>query len=157
MSPIFWLKSSETFRQRNDHSSQIENWLIPALGGRVCAEQNDGNWTLGHKVGRPNMTRTNVGRKRTLTLDTWRQWQIFKSKSNRSLADVAPDNAVRYSGFMKPKGLFRERNGWGDQHSVRVKYDERQELDLSENRYRERGYQPPFDQLAWKDDPANDA
>ena len=110
-----------------------------------------------YKVGRPNMTRTNVGRKRTLTLDTWRQWQIFKSKSNRSLADVAPDNAVRYSGFMKPKGLFRERNGWGDQHSVRVKYDERQELDLSENRYRERGYQPPFDQLAWKDDPANDA
>jgi hypothetical protein len=40
---------------------------------------------------------------------------------------------------------------------VRVKYDERQELDLAEDRYRERGYQPPFDKLPWKDDPANDA
>jgi hypothetical protein len=58
---------------------------------------------------------------------------------------------------MKPTGLFRERNGWGDRHSVRVKYDERQELDLPEDRYRERGYQPPFDELSWKGDPANDA
>jgi hypothetical protein len=73
------------------------------------------------------------------------------------LADVVPENAIRYYACMKPKGLFRERNGWGDQHSVRVKYDERQEIDLAEDRYRERGYQPPFDELPWKDDPANDA
>jgi hypothetical protein len=67
------------------------------------------------------------------------------------------ENAIRYSAAMKPKGLFRERNGWGEQHSVRVKYDERQELDLSEDRYRDRGYQPPFDELPWKDDQANNA
>jgi hypothetical protein len=45
---------------------------------------------------------------------------------------------------MEPRGLYRERNGWGNQHSARVKYDEHQELDLPEDRYRERGYQPPF-------------
>jgi hypothetical protein len=43
---------------------------------------------------------------------------------------------------MEPRGLYRERNGWGNQHSARVKYDEHQELDLPEDRYRERGYQP---------------
>ena len=53
---------------------------------------------------------------------------------------------------MEPRGLYRERNGWGNQHSVRVKYDERQELDLAEDRYRARGYQPPFDKLPWKDE-----
>ena len=38
----------------------------------------------------------------------------------------------------------------GTQHSVRVKYDEHQELDVPEDRYRARGYQSPFDQLPWK-------
>ena len=37
-------------------------------------------------------------------------------------------------------------------HSAHVKYDERQELDVSEDRYRARGYQPPFEQLPWKDE-----
>jgi hypothetical protein len=36
-----------------------------------------------------------------------------------------------------------------------VKYDEHQELDVAEDRNRARGYQPPFDQLPWKDDDAN--
>ena len=58
--------------------------------------------------------------------------------------------------FMEGRGIYRERNGWGTQHSVRVKYDEHQELDISEDRYRARGYQPPFDQLPWKDESAND-
>jgi hypothetical protein len=40
--------------------------------------------------------------------------------------------------------------------SVRVKYDEHQELDVPEDRYRARGYQPPFDKLPWKDEAAND-
>jgi hypothetical protein len=57
---------------------------------------------------------------------------------------------------MEPRGLYRERNGWGNQHSVRVKYDERQELDLAEDRYRARGYQPPFDKLPWKDESAGE-
>jgi hypothetical protein len=58
---------------------------------------------------------------------------------------------------MKPRGLYRERNGWGNQDSARVKYDEHQELDVSEDTYRARDYQPPFDELPWKDEPANDA
>ena len=57
---------------------------------------------------------------------------------------------------MEPHGLYRERKGWGTQHSVRVKYDEHQELDMAEDRYRARGYQPPFDQLPWKGEDAND-
>ena len=57
---------------------------------------------------------------------------------------------------VEPRGIYRERKGWGDQDSARVKYDEHQELDVPEERYRERGYQPPFDQLPWKDDGAND-
>ena len=42
------------------------------------------------------------------------------------------------------------------QDSARVKYDEHQELDMAEDRYRARGYQPPFDELPWKDQYAND-
>ena len=53
---------------------------------------------------------------------------------------------------MEPRGIYRERNGWGNQDSVHVKYDEHQELDLAEDRYRARGYQPPFDQLPWKEE-----
>ena len=63
----------------------------------------------------------------------------------------------RETAFMEPRGLYRERNGWGNQHSARVKYDEHQELDLPEDRYRERGYQPPFNELPWRDEAANDA
>jgi hypothetical protein len=57
---------------------------------------------------------------------------------------------------MEPRGIYRERKGWGDQDSVHVEYDERQELDVSEDRYRARGYQPPFDQLPWKGEDVND-
>ncbi len=57
---------------------------------------------------------------------------------------------------MDGRGIYRERNGWGTQHSVRVKYDEGEELDMPEDRYRASGHQPPFDQLPWKDEGAND-
>jgi hypothetical protein len=57
---------------------------------------------------------------------------------------------------MEPRGIYRERKGWGNQDSARVKYDEHQELDVPEDRYRARGYQPPFDQLPWKEGSAND-
>ena len=64
--------------------------------------------------------------------------------------------AYLYSALMEAHGIYRERNGWGTQHSARVKYDEyHQELDVSEDRYRARGYQPPFDKLPWKDEAAN--
>ena len=52
----------------------------------------------------------------------------------------------------EPRGLYRERNGWAEtEHSARVKYDEHQELDISERLYRARDYQPPFDELPWLD------
>ncbi len=66
---------------------------------------------------------------------------------------VALTPATVYSPHMDAHGIYRERNGWGTQHCVRVKYDdEHQELDVAEDRYRARGYQPPFDQLRWKDE-----
>ena len=64
---------------------------------------------------------------------------------------IALRRSVLYCLRMEPRGLYRERNGWVNQHSVRVKYDEHQELDVAEDRYRARGYQPPFDKLPWKD------
>jgi hypothetical protein len=58
---------------------------------------------------------------------------------------------------MEPRGVYRERNGWAEnEHSARVKYDEHQELDISEHLYRARDYQPPFDELRWLDEIAND-
>lgn len=60
------------------------------------------------------------------------------------------------SVVMDPRGIYRERNSWHGQDSAHVKYDEHQELDLPEDRYRERGYQPPFEDLPWKEDGAND-
>ena len=49
---------------------------------------------------------------------------------------------------MEPRGLYRERNGWAEnQHSARVKYDEHQELDISERLYR-----ASFDELPWLDE-----
>ncbi len=53
-------------------------------------------------------------------------------------------------------GLYRKKDGWGDQHSVRVKYtsgpeDEfGPELEVPEKFYAEEGWQPPFDQLQWE-------
>jgi hypothetical protein len=73
-----------------------------------------------------------------------------------ALEKVAQRGADLYPLSMEPRGLYRERNGWGNQHSAHVKYDEAQELDVPEDRYRARGYQPPFDQLPWKDEIAND-
>lgn len=64
---------------------------------------------------------------------------------------MALGRVALYSTLMEPRGIYRERNGWGNQDSAHVKYDEHQELDLPEDRYRARGYQPPFDQLPWKD------
>jgi hypothetical protein len=61
-----------------------------------------------------------------------------------------------YHPLMEPRGVYRERKGWGTQDSAHVKYDVAQELDLSEERYRDRGYQPPFEQLPWKEELAND-
>ena len=74
-------------------------------------------------------------------------------RARPALTDVAPTYAARYSVGMEPRGLYREQNGWAEnEHSARVKYDEHQELDVSERLYRARGYQPPFDELPWLDE-----
>ena len=53
------------------------------------------------------------------------------------------------SGAMT-RGVYREQNGWGQQHSARIRYDDGEEIDLPEERYRAQGYDPPFDKLPWK-------
>jgi hypothetical protein len=48
------------------------------------------------------------------------------------------------------RGIYRELNGWGAQHSAHILYDDGDEVDLPEDRYRAQGYDPPFDRLPWK-------
>jgi hypothetical protein len=51
---------------------------------------------------------------------------------------------------MAPRGVYRERNEWGnDQNSVVVNYGT-SHFDVTEDKYREDGYQPPFEELPWK-------
>ena len=64
---------------------------------------------------------------------------------------IAFSTSALYFSLMVARGIYRERNGWGNQHSARVKYDVGSELDMLEDRYKSRGYQPLFDQLPWKD------
>ena len=51
---------------------------------------------------------------------------------------------------MAPRGVYRERNEWGNgQNSVVVDYGT-SHFDVTEDKYREDGYQPPFEELPWK-------
>ena len=51
---------------------------------------------------------------------------------------------------MAPRGVYRERNGWGNgQNSVMVDYGT-QQMEIAEDKYREADHQPPFEQLPWK-------
>jgi surface antigen len=54
------------------------------------------------------------------------------------------------SGQTMAKGIHRIKDGWVNQHSVLVKYDEGQEMEMPEDRYRSQGYQPAFENLPWK-------
>jgi hypothetical protein len=49
------------------------------------------------------------------------------------------------------RGVYRIRMGWGTQHSVMVDYGNTQ-MEISEEKYRENGYEPPFETLHWKDE-----
>lgn len=49
-----------------------------------------------------------------------------------------------------PRGLYRVRDGWVTQHSVLVDVGDSTPKEMSESQYREKGYQPPFEQLPWK-------
>jgi len=53
---------------------------------------------------------------------------------------------------MAAEGVLRKRNGWGDQHSVRVRYDGTLELEVPERWYQKQGWQPPVEQLPWADE-----
>jgi surface antigen len=48
------------------------------------------------------------------------------------------------------RGLYRIRDGWVTQHSVRVKFDRGEEHEISEAEYRSRGYVPAFEELPWQ-------
>ena len=49
-----------------------------------------------------------------------------------------------------PRGVYRERNEWRNgQNSVVVNYGT-SHFDVTEDKYREDGYQPPFEELPWK-------
>jgi hypothetical protein len=53
------------------------------------------------------------------------------------------------AAMSKARGVYREHMGWGDQHSVMVDYGITQ-MDISEEQYRRDGYDPPFEQLPWR-------
>ena len=50
------------------------------------------------------------------------------------------------------KGLYREENGWANQDSVRVQFEDGKELDIPRSLYEAEGYQPPFQSLPTKQD-----
>jgi len=56
-----------------------------------------------------------------------------------------------------PRGLYRVRDGWVTQHSVLVEVDDSTPKEMPERQYREKGYQPPFEQLPWKMEDEGDA
>jgi hypothetical protein len=69
---------------------------------------------------------------------------------------VAFGHAILYPVSMAAQGIYRKRNAWGDQHSVRVKYDGGSELEVPEQFYRAEGWQPPFDELPWQGESGSD-
>jgi hypothetical protein len=57
---------------------------------------------------------------------------------------------------MSAEGMYRKRDGWSDQHSVRVKYDGAVELEVPEKFYKEKGWLPLFDDLPWAGESAGE-
>jgi hypothetical protein len=56
-----------------------------------------------------------------------------------------------------PRGLYRVRDGWVTQHSVCVDVGGATPKEMPESEYREKGHQPPFEQLPWKMEDEGDA
>ena len=54
-----------------------------------------------------------------------------------------------------PHGVCRVKDGYGDQHSVWVRYSDDHEMEVAERYYREQEYEPEFEELPWCG--ANDA
>jgi hypothetical protein len=55
------------------------------------------------------------------------------------------------------RGLYRVRDGWVTQHSVLVDVGDSTPKEMPESQYREKGYQPSFEQLPWKMEDEGDA
>jgi hypothetical protein len=52
-------------------------------------------------------------------------------------------------------GLHRSKSAGGQAHTVRIRDADGTERDVSEQCYRENGYQPFFEQLAWWGEPGS--
>jgi len=50
------------------------------------------------------------------------------------------------------RGVYRTRNKESDSQYAHVEYDIHADMDIPEQRYRDRRYQPEFDRLTWKND-----
>jgi len=46
-------------------------------------------------------------------------------------------------------GLFRIKNGWGDEDSVRGRYPSGKELEIPASSYSASSHRPPLDELKW--------
>ena len=49
-------------------------------------------------------------------------------------------------------GLYRIKDSWGNEDSVRVHYTIDKELEIPVSKYRADGYDPPFEELPWSND-----
>ena len=50
------------------------------------------------------------------------------------------------------RGVYRTRNEESGAQYAHVEYDIHADMDIPEQRYRDRRYQPEFDRLPWKND-----
>ena len=53
--------------------------------------------------------------------------------------------------FIEKRGLHRVEDGWGTENSVIVSWGSFGLLTLPESQYRMQDYQPPLDELPWKE------
>jgi hypothetical protein len=51
--------------------------------------------------------------------------------------------------------MVKIRNGFFSEHSVKVRYEPFGTLTLSEQHYRDHGYQPEFEYLPWQNETSN--
>ena len=47
-------------------------------------------------------------------------------------------------------GIYKVKNGWANQDSVSVKYSDGTEMNVSEELYISKGYEPPISELEYK-------
>jgi hypothetical protein len=50
-------------------------------------------------------------------------------------------------GCFMAQGICKIVNGWGNQDSAWIRYSDGKTLEITEDRYRTNGYQPPFEDL----------